>query len=250
MIKYNIDFIEYPEFILSSDFSGFSKSSDFLLGDRATDRPMLLSKLKTKSDFNFSIFEYLDSFDINVYPEVMLIPDSTFKSNKFVIFVDYLIPELSLVIEVDDRGHNRPNRALSDKERDYFTESIGLKTIRIRKHNWKEELELLSNHSSNKFKFSFCNDKCKSFDGIKEWLSDKYKYVIEYLNSTDKPEHSTISRLINYNGYHHSYVSDRLVTILNRFNLYDKDKFIKSTSNNIYQEHLQNYYYLTKKNIV
>ena len=56
-----------------------------------------------------------------------------------IYFLDFLIPDKRIAIEIDGKYHQYPNRAEYDKERDLRFESIGIRTIRFTTDQLRDE---------------------------------------------------------------------------------------------------------------
>lgn len=76
------------------------------------------------SPFEISFKEKLERWNILFYQQVF------FCIEKKFFFLDFLLPEYNIAVEIDGKDHKR--RKKRDNRRDELFRSIGVKTIRIK----------------------------------------------------------------------------------------------------------------------
>ena len=71
--------------------------------------------------------EFIGSLPYTIFKEVLLIPDNT----NSIMYVDYLIEDYGIIIELDDTTHEIGDRPYGDFLRDNYTSSLGFVTLRV-----------------------------------------------------------------------------------------------------------------------
>ena len=124
----------------------------FIKGKIHSDESKKKMSLSAKKAFDKGIHANWKSRNIRSYPELYFDEvlkelnifskcqiEYPIKNGKYQYFLDFYFPEKNINLEIDGNQHRLNDRIISDKRRDSFLESIGIKVFRIKWRSPKEK---------------------------------------------------------------------------------------------------------------